>query len=572
MPFSEASLDQRPSRNPYPPIERREERESALRRRVGWMLLVLALLYAGWMMSHGLGTNRQGVPIRFQQEYLGHNGARYAIMARNALRCDTAAVAFAPLVNAEAETEPDPYLHHPPLLHWVVALVFRLFGETEDHARIVPFLFTLLNLVLLFLLAGRVLGNRLTGGIAAIIAALLPMTGYYGAHVDVQGSPLVAGLLGCLLFHRAWIDGGKSLHLAGALCCLITATLFDWPALYLCLLLPLHLRLFRKAEFPTFRAAFRRCLPYLLTGLLLFTALVIWLSLASSAKGTSLIESLLIRTVRPESPVDVGSKVDFVLRGLKDYCIPMVHSLYPWAFWIPVLLGLIARRIAREASPDPALRGWLTLLFALGLIHCIVFPFGLLFHDYWTFLFLPWAAFVMALGVMRTAAAVKALVSDLIAGAAASAVTLTVLFGVILVGLVWAGTVHALDRYDPVHDDLRPFVLGTAIRKTVPVGDAVLTNERCNPPLPGEGDRYSMIRPGYTYYADRVIRGTITSVERFEEVRGRRDDFGWFVFVKLRPGARGPEADEAGLLDHLRNEGSVVTENRWYVFFRLDTP
>ena len=199
----------------------------------GVVLLFVSLTYSGWMMSHAFGGD-------FHRGYLGHNGARYSIMARNVLRYDVAEFSFVPLLNAACETEPDMYLHHPPLLHWVMAFVFRVFGEAEDHVRMVPCLFTLLNLVMVYLLGRRILGGSLPGGACALMAAALPMTSFYGAHIDVQGSPLVFCMLASTYCFCQWLVAFRKAWLFPSLVFLALGTLFDWPALYLCPLFPIY--------------------------------------------------------------------------------------------------------------------------------------------------------------------------------------------------------------------------------------------------------------------------------------------------------------------------------------------
>ena len=81
-------------------------------------------------------------------------------MAKNFLRLDVSAAGYTPLLNTAGMEEPNPDLHHPPLLHWTVALGFSLLGESENHARAVPALFTLLNILLISLLIMACAGTR----------------------------------------------------------------------------------------------------------------------------------------------------------------------------------------------------------------------------------------------------------------------------------------------------------------------------------------------------------------------------------------------------------------------------
>src|SRR5436190_1685402 len=62
----------------------------------------------------------------------------------------------------------EPYLDKPPLMYWLVALSYRLFGVTPAAARLVPALCVHLTILAVYLIGRRSLGER-----AAFWAALL---------------------------------------------------------------------------------------------------------------------------------------------------------------------------------------------------------------------------------------------------------------------------------------------------------------------------------------------------------------------------------------------------------------
>lgn len=517
----------------------------------GVALLLIALVYACWMMSHVMSGP-------FQRGFLGLNGARYSLMARNVLRCDLAAARFAPLVNAEDEEEPDPYLHHPPLLHWVIALVFHVFGETENHARMVPFIFTLLNLILLYILGRRVIGGRFAGGLCALIAAALPMTSYYGAHIDVQGAPLVFCMLACVISYLQWMKSSGKGWLALSLACLFVGTLFDWPALYLSLLLPLHHWISLRCSGRTFKDTLRKTWPYPVVGISLFAVLVFWLALAGTSKGTTLWDSLVVRTFKPEPYIDVDDRWKFAWNTIKDYCLPGIHGLYPWPFLGLIFLGWLVRGWWPGREGSRLLKSTLWLFFLLGLIHMVLFPFGILFHDYWTFLFVPWVSLAGALCLVRITLLCRDRLNNRIAG---YALTLAV-----LAAASSSGHLFSMKRFARSNDQVA-YKLGEYIHEIVPPGDAVITNAlNCNPPdWEAEGDRYLFMPPTVTYYADRVVRGDVKTPDQFEKVLKRRDDFRYFVFHL------GFRSTHGALLQYLEARYPVEEKIKGaLIFFRLE--
>jgi 4-amino-4-deoxy-L-arabinose transferase-like glycosyltransferase len=62
----------------------------------------------------------------------------------------------------------EPYLDKPPLMYWLVALSYRLFGTTPEAARLVPALCVHLTVLAVYLIGRRSVGER-----AAFWAALL---------------------------------------------------------------------------------------------------------------------------------------------------------------------------------------------------------------------------------------------------------------------------------------------------------------------------------------------------------------------------------------------------------------
>ncbi|MBU0754812.1 MAG: glycosyltransferase family 39 protein, partial [Planctomycetes bacterium] len=480
------------------------------------LLLVGALVYSGCMMSRAFDGY-------FKRGYLGHNGARYSIMARNVLRADLTAVNFVPLLNAAEDREYDHYLHHPPLLHWVIALSFYWFGENENNARAIPFVFTLLNLAALYCLGKLLFGNPVAGGFAAVIGASLPLTSYYGSHIDVQGSPLVFFILATVLCYLKWLEGGKKIYYGSAVLCLAVGTLFDWPALYLCLLLPLHHWFTHRSSGGNLWGSFKKLGPLIGVGFLLFSALFIWLSTAGDPKGTTLIESIVHRTVKPSTFLDIGNPWRYVW----DHCsFPKMHTLCPWPYLALVFIGWILGRFSGPLHRSSGLGRALWLFFILGAMHLFIFPFGALFHDYWIFLCLPWVALAGSSAVCRIIAVVNG-------GRTGARRVLSWLTGACILGLLLlSGHIYADQRFKE-DIEIEPYLLGKKIHDNVAPGLAVMINaDHYNQPVPGKEDRYVLFKPELSYYADRVIRGHIQTVEMFKDVLQRRDDFAYFIFIK----------------------------------------
>ncbi|HTE05296.1 MAG TPA: glycosyltransferase family 39 protein, partial [Planctomycetota bacterium] len=175
----------------------------------------------------------------FECGWLGHNGARYAQIARNHARLGLTHLHGAPLLDAGVpdQAHPDVYGHHPPALAWTIALVFRAAGVSESAAGAVPVVATCLLLLLFAWLVRAVAGPR-AAAFAVLAAVAQPMLSVYGAHIDVQGSPVLLGSVATLAGYVHWRRGGR---VAWMLAASALASAFDWYGLYMPVVCAAHL-------------------------------------------------------------------------------------------------------------------------------------------------------------------------------------------------------------------------------------------------------------------------------------------------------------------------------------------
>ena len=175
---------------------------------------------------------------------LDYNGAVWSQSAHNILRAgltETAGASsgfyFGPL--------PIPawgyYLHHPPLLHLAITVLFLIFGEHEWAARLLPIGCSLATVVLLWVLVRSCAGTRIAT-LAAAIFACLPMELRYGRMVNFEPVVLML-IIGALLCLRYWRVSSDGRWRYGALTLILIGLWVDWAmhlfvlALCLCWLL-----------------------------------------------------------------------------------------------------------------------------------------------------------------------------------------------------------------------------------------------------------------------------------------------------------------------------------------------
>jgi dolichol-phosphate mannosyltransferase len=97
-----------------------------------------------------------------------------------------------------------PYLDKPPLLYWLTATSFRVFGVSEAAARLVPALSALATIGLVFLLGGRLVGPRAAwlGGLALLSSCGFLVSARFVFIDTLLACLTTAGLLGGFLACR----------------------------------------------------------------------------------------------------------------------------------------------------------------------------------------------------------------------------------------------------------------------------------------------------------------------------------------------------------------------------------
>lgn len=475
-----------------------------------WQLLLVAALL---LAAVGLLSTFDGP---FDHGWLGHNGARYSQIARNYLRYGLTYLNGAPLLDAAGHDRfhPQVYAHHPPAVAMTVAMAFDLLGVRENAARAVPALATLLALVLLAKLMLQVAGPR-EAALAVCVAVCQPMVSIYGAHVDVQGMPVVCVSLIVILSYVRWLRTGA---VGALLLSAFVASAFDWYGLYAPAACAAHLWVTR----PERRAS--------ALGLGLFTGALtaLWIGWLLSLPGVTL--RVLLAASSPRGPAALLAQAHQLPGALAAWW-DTTRTLMPgWPLLLLVALLVLAGKLGRmpqdaelgDASQPLRARGLLAMLLLPPLVHGLLFPAGMIMHGYWLFA-LP---FGLAVGVALALRPLKA-------PAALLCVALLAPSGVL-------GARQLLDESDRL-----PVLIGQALAAHTEGSDVVLTNYEVNPFVAERsGDSWLLLRPEVTYYSDRSVRGGLLTPADLEDALLRRPGAAWFLAVPW-PAPPSPELTAA---------------------------
>jgi 4-amino-4-deoxy-L-arabinose transferase-like glycosyltransferase len=417
----------------------------------------------------------------------GWSGPFYGIAARNYLRYGYLATRMAPVLNT-GPASPDQfafYTHHPPLVPLLVSLSFRIFGEHEWSARLVPLLFSLMGLFLLAMIARRVASPRLSL-LATWMMASFPMAALFGTLVDVQGPILLAFALVVVYAYLRWSEAPQARWVGVMGGGFLLGALTDWPIFYLIPLLWVHNRWKNPGR------AWRSALWVGLSGGLFLAALALYLSIVGGDRWL-IFKALQLRS----------------FRWMDDSGIP--YSLLDWIRMVggEVILGLftpVGVALALGWVVAAIKRYWaggcrrvdevIVMLLAFGSAHIVLGFEGAYVHAIWSIYLAPGIALASAVALEGFFVHVR-----LPHWAKWTPYALTLIIGIYLA--------HATASYYaswrlPLRPDydvaLSPESFGHLVQATTQDHDRVLTS-------------FYQKAPALWYYADRHMLASIISVD-----------------------------------------------------------
>lgn len=312
---------------------------------------------------------------------LDNNEGLYASIAREMLASNDWRAWIIPHLNGL------PYMEKPPMLYWLTALSFALFGASEWAARLVPALSSL-ACVAMILWFGRRTGHEQEGRLAGLIFA--SGIGVLAMSRVLMFDMLLTAFLSAALFNTwLYLQGGRRAHLRWAYAALALAVLTK--GLVACVLFSLVvLGMLLISRQRGFRQIMQQMLdPF---ALLIFAALVLpWHVVASSVEPVFawfyFYNEHVLRFLGQREPRDYYG-------GPWWYYLPrMAIYLFPWIF-------LLLLRFAPPARPaaDRDLRRFLLLAWLLPLLF---FSISSAKANYYLVAVMPFAAFHLALIVCQ---------------------------------------------------------------------------------------------------------------------------------------------------------------------------
>ena len=357
-------------------------------------LVAAAFVFAG-LGGHALLDNNEGLYAEIPREMLAANDWRQWVI---------------PHLNGL------PYMEKPPLLYWLTALSFSLFGMTEFAARLVPALSALGCVALLLGFACS--QQRTTAGRLAAVMFISGIGVCAMSRVLMFDMLLTAMLTGALMYAYRFVNGDVDLHAVGDMLQPTSRATFrcaHLPHLYrahvflalavmakglvalVLFILVASAMLAERHRSP--RAFLQACTGMLAPrALLIFAAIVVpWHVAASLIEPIFawfyFINEHVLRFLGKREPHDYYA-------GAWWYYLPrMVLYLFPWSLLLPCLL--LRARAATDTATAGGERSLSRFLLIAWLLPLLFFSISSAKANYYLVAVMPFAALHLSIGLEK---------------------------------------------------------------------------------------------------------------------------------------------------------------------------
>lgn len=315
------------------------------------------------------------------------NGAAYSRFAKNFLTFGFIKTKMTPTWNMGSIIPQhfDYYVHHPPVIAYLVAGSFKIFGIHEWSARIVPIIFSIMALILFYLIV-RLLWGKVVALLSLVFLGFTPMFLYYGRMVNHEAVFLFFYFF-TVFFYLKYLIKRKKIYLVTIIISFILSYLTAWSAFFLSIALAIHYLIFAYKITKDKRPIFIFVLmPILFT--LLYSC---WIY---AIKG-SLSENIksIISRLGPNAS-NQFTWMDFFVLEFNRIKFLFTTVLCILTFWGIVFLLL---QISRKQFFNESI---IAFFFLLPLMNIFLFREGAWEHDYQLYYFLPFFAIVSARGML----------------------------------------------------------------------------------------------------------------------------------------------------------------------------
>ncbi len=289
------------------------------------------------------------------------------------------------------------YKNHPPLFSIIESVFISLFGTSIKALRLAPLMFSLINIILIFLIINKI-SRKEIAILVATIYAFLPMELYYGFHVDIQGSVLMTFILMSIYFYIKWVNENR--FFTFLLITLTLGMLIDWPAYFLSSFIFLDYLLF---EFKKTKNKKIFIIPSLI---IISFSLFLLQHYAMNGSFEKVKEQLswafYHRSYSRDLLLDYGINAKF---AVTDF-LTKEFTRFKILFTMPILLlsvfWLIEFLIKKIKHKNlDFMERIILIMFFVAFFHIIIFMQGAYIHDYWAYYLIAFFSVTSSLSIFN---------------------------------------------------------------------------------------------------------------------------------------------------------------------------
>lgn len=493
------------------------------------LILSLIILGAVCLLSYRIDEP-------FAGGYQGYSTI-YNIIARNYLRYGYLATKFGWVINSGIAVPEEfiYYTRHPPLFGIILSIGLRIFGEHNWSARMVMILFSIFNIILIFLITEE-LWNKPIAISASFFASFSPVFLLYGSHIDHVGSVVLFFMFAVFWFYVLW-EKCKKNHYFFTMCLFFfLGALTAWPVYFLFPFLLIHGLLTKRPKIIWF-------LP--LIAVLCFVSFFFYIYLLTGNwLGCQIKEMFLYRTgiskIHPQwteigYPIPSCNGLSFTVpEFFVKFLYKMIVLFSPVSVFLSSvwLANFIARMIRKREIRNDLLLS--VFLFGCG-SYCLAFPNITFQHEYVLFCIWGPVAVSSALGfnIIKNLSIPKTIRQI-------SCIAVCILFAA-------QSIVVSYEKHRRrIAVGLWEYTLGKTIGKYVLPGEEVITNTK--------------VSFAARYYADRFIRFEVRDMDNFVNLKNAPSrNYKYFIVKK-------DATIEPELMVYLKNNYSSCVEGDLILF------
>lgn len=315
--------------------------------------------------------------------FFGHhdfNSVYYSTMARNYLRYGLVETRLGQVTNSGlvSPAEFNFHTHYPSTFPLLLAVSYRIFGVTEWAGRLVPVIFSLISLILLFQIARNLQFSHLAS-LATLVIAGTPMFRYF-AKLPVHEPLILSFSVLSVYCYLKFIKHPRRQWLIGFYFSALVNGLISWPGYLLYSFLTLHAIIYYR----------RRWLSVALVNLVLVAGLGLHLLhtylITGDLLGGGLISALLFR-------LNLSATNGFTWG---KYLLQEARWLTVYYTRIALFTAVIFSFSFLKKQKKSLAQSLIITLALFALSYILIFSNMVFIHDYFNIFFLPFFSLCFA--------------------------------------------------------------------------------------------------------------------------------------------------------------------------------